>query len=1111
MNTPHYKDLEDQAATMSETRKGWARRWGRIVLVILLSILVAGWLLRKPVAKHVMTQWCDARGFVCQASFQHLDFAGATLSAVFVQADGGQPVQAERVVIGLGWQGISPFVSSVYVDSPLLRGRLKDERVDLYGLERLIPSGGDSGSGRIPAIVVTDGRAVLETEGGQATARFSLTGQFFEHADLDIQIDPVTLDTADGRIELEAGHAQISARQGRLIGETGVSIRDLSLKGVSIRDMHLDALIDAPLETDAATRIRLSGEAGTAVVDSARVDGAKLDAILQMSALPQASVEALVDSFNEVSVDIRGQSAGYAAYSAGAFSLESHLTQDSGLLSGPVRLDLMNVASPIGNLERAEIMGSASRTTNGEVRLDAQLALSGASVSPITRTVLARAVKFPVPLEAHGNALGEALSRAATDFSLDTHVRARAGDAGMDVELSGPAELVSASGMRIELRPLADLPWLVASASGQSLSGALDMNGGGGPRISGTMEGQRTPNGELQLALRDLALEPWSVRERAFEARIKDLRIARSPDETRIQLDGRLGVEGELFGLTVDQTGVVGEVDIVMAGERWSGGPVRGACPRFETGGIVFGAIRTGGFALDLCPRGDTFFASSRVPGGAFNLGRVRVPFESGSATGTLELSETRLSWSAGERPATQLTAGELNMPLAIGDSTLNIVGARPNLQFAAARGAIPSLSGELGQTRFGGSLIPARVSATAFAFDGTSPRGGVKGDIAAREVVIQDIREDPLYQPFLANFAGQLAAGVITGNGVLNLQSTGTPVGDVNFQLTLANLTGETEIHSRDLSFSPSGLRPTHLSERLRGLFTDATGKLSAEASIGIKRGSLSGTGDVRVSDFSFQTTRLGRVEGVNANVHFTDLFALTTAPEQTLTVSSLNPGVLLTDGKMLFQFVDGAMFRVSSAAFPFAGGELALAPFDWGLGGADQHIEVTASLIQLRELVDTLNLPDIEASGTVSGRFPIDVVGNEIFVRDARLMADNQGGHLAYTGQTADAASVADTTSAMAFEALKDFDFTVLELGLDGNIADRMKISLLLAGRSRRGIPYGAEGQTVKGQPFEFDIEINSPFSELFRSSQYYTNQNALTEIVVDRVRASRAKQSE
>lgn len=285
----------------------------------------------------------------------------------------------------------------------------------------------------------------------------------------------------------------------------------------------------------------------------------------------------------------------------------------------------------------------------------------------------------------------------------------------------------------------------------------------------------------------------------------------------------------------------------------------------------------------------------------------------------------------------------------------------------------------------------------------------------------------------------------------------------------------------------------------------------MAATAHLDIDGGKITGNGEVSVSDFGFQTTRIGRVQGVNGKVKFANILDMTTEPDQVISVGAMNPGLPLNDGRIVFKLDGGKQLAVTTAAFPFAGGTLAMAPFTWTLGAETQSLEVTADGIELTKLVETLKLPDTEASGTVSGSFPLDIKGTKILIRNARLIADGNGGRLAYRGGAADQAASADESARMAFEALKDFDFTVLELGLDGDVRGNITVSLLLEGVSRKGITYGKSGQVLYGQAFQFNINIDSPLAQLFNSAKSLATQDTLTDIVVKQVKDQRDAETE
>ena len=132
-----------------------------------------------------------------------------------------------------------------------------------------------------------------------------------------------------------------------------------------------------------------------------------------------------------------------------------------------------------------------------------------------------------------------------------------------------------------------------------------------------------------------------------------------------------------------------------------------------------------------------------------------------------------------------------------------------------------------------------------------------------------------------------------------------------------------------------------------------------------------------------------------------------------------------------------------------------------------------------------------DLKADGTVSGTFPVEFSGAQTFIRDASLKADSSGGTIAYTGEAGEQASKADERVSMAFQALKDFDFTVLELNANGNLAGDILISVRLVGKSPK---------VLDGAPFAFNIGVDSKLMQLIQSGRSVTTSDWLTKIVAD-----------
>jgi len=875
-----------------------------------------------------------------------------------------------------------------------------------------------------------------------------------------------------------------------------------------VEDAALTARLESGLDPDAPANLFWDAKAATASGAEFRVADFVSDGRVRLTMPEAATADAFLAAVQDADMQVETGAAALMSYSVGGLRGETSLKSADGSVSGPIELALMEAAGPQGRAGAMEAAGEGSWTAEGGVSFEGAVRLANAALDDAASEGALRRLAFPAPLTAHGESLQQALHRALSDFGAEARLRATLSEKGATIHSRDPASLKAASGLAFEVTPPAQGgDWLVVDASGIRLAGAVSLNGGGAPRASAEITELRAGAGGFELTTGALRVSPWLVSDVRFGADVDQLSVSSGADKLSVNGSGDLSLSGNVFGLKLSPSRLSGGLQVTNDTDGLRVEPDGYPCLSFDTEGVELGSVGFQPAVLKLCPRGGAYMKPGfgKAAGSAV-LGDVDWPFVSKSVTGTLGLKDARIDWSARKGFALTLSSPKLNLPLDIGDHTLIIDAARPDVGISTARGRSPKIVATLNDTVFGGTLIPAKVSAGEITLDGVLGSGGLSGDLAGNDVLIRDFRDDPVYQPLLSDLTGRMDEWQLALSGPLRLQASGRPVGDISADIDVLSLNGTAHVETRPLDFSKGGLQPVMLSERLRGVYTDAAGHMEAVSDVVITGGKMTGTAGVTVENFGFQTTRLGRVENVSGHVEFADLFSLTTAPSQVLTIGAMDPGVPLKNGRIVFGFSEGRVLAVESAAFPFSGGTLALSPFDWTLGADAQHVEVTADAIDLEELVRILKLPKIEAQGTVSGRFPIDVERSKVLVRNARLFADDEGGRVAYLGDAADSAAESDPNVRLAFEALKDFDFTVLEVGLDGNIADRVKITLKLAGKSRNDITYGINANIVKGQPFEFNIGVDTALAELFRSSQFYTNQQTITDFVVEEVLADK-----
>ena len=112
---------------------------------------------------------------------------------------------------------------------------------------------------------------------------------------------------------------------------------------------------------------------------------------------------------------------------------------------------------------------------------------------------------------------------------------------------------------------------------------------------------------------------------------------------------------------------------------------------------------------------------------------------------------------------------------------------------------------------------------------------------------------------------------------------------------------------------------------------------------------------------------------------------------------------------------------------------------------------------------------------AGVVGGEFPVVFATGSAEIDNAVLKSVRPG-VIQYSGSPGEAAAQADDNSKMLFDALKDFRYEVLEVGLDGNLTGQMLLKLSVLGRNP---------DVMGGQPFQLNIGIDSALVHLLTST--------------------------
>ncbi|WP_424339407.1 intermembrane phospholipid transport protein YdbH family protein [Henriciella sp.] len=1063
------------------------------MLLLLIGGLLAAWLLRIQIADYAVQKWCTSQSLTCEADITELGLSGAAVSDLSIRTQAGEtPLEAREAQLDLVWPGLfqPPQVKSIRVTSPVLRGRYggEDGSTSFGGLEQL---GGGESTGPSPEFEVQDARVELDTPAGPLVILGRARGQMPMLLDFEAEIEPVELESEGNRLVIREGHINVSLIGIKLDGDAEFDLEQAEFDDLSATNIKISAAMAEGLrpvlnwtaKADTFSRPGLS-------VEAAEIEGS---VSLRGNTDDEAS---WIDTIGSATIEASAQTAVWKESSAG----ESELTLDvqrtkSGELDASYGLVVRDVARPDVTAESATLSGQASLERDlsaGETEGD--LSFEALSVPEPYRTQILTNLNIGGPFERHSSSLRAGLSAALEGMQGGTGFSGKLSEGGYWSLVSTRALSVeSANGTALSLVPAAGRPALNIADEAVELEGLLTLDGPGLPETSIDLKRARIDDTSLSVETGGVEIAPWTAGGLTLSAELNELLLQRSDGIPRLKTVGEIAFDGSLYGLQLADTRLFGGIDAA------GGASLRVQTYNTNCLGLDSEGIATGGYAVDpvslqLCPRdGRVVRPISGGSAGTIDLGAADVPFRSENASGTLSLDNAVLDWSATKTARIDLKGSRMSLPMSIGEKTLSLTSTDPEIHLQTTSPV--SLRASTGVTEFDGTLVPAEIALDSLSLDATLPASGLRGVAEAKQVTVRDRGDDPLYVPLIGDLSAEFQEGVMLLTGPVTTRAAGRKIADITLNLDLLSLDGTASVSTPDLTFEPRRFQPTALSERVRGFLSNARGTLRGGANFDIASGKTSGTGWVAVENFGFDTLRLGAVNDVNGRIDFTDIMTLTTGPGQEIRLGEINPGIELNDGVIRFQLTNGTEATIEDARWPFAGGELYTGGSTWSVAGTRDVIEISAQALELTDIVKAFSLPDIKANGTVSGAFPVEIVGPNAYIRNASLTADSEGGTLAYTGEVADAAAEADERVSLAFEALKDFRFSVLELGADGNLSGDMLITLRLVGKSP---------EVLDGAPFAFNIGIDSKLMQLIRTGRSLTTSDWLADVTAQSAKA-------
>lgn len=1070
-------------------------RWVAVVLFVLFLLALVAvavtWMFRGPIATSVVERYCADRNLECEVDVAELGLNSAELSSVKVTSGGRDVFKSGPVGLSYTWPNfLEPKLGPIRIDEPELRIGFDGSELDLRGLDRLAGDGNGGGGGSDPVnLNIRDGRIFVETPAGELSGSVNISGMLPKDGTALIKIDPANMQSGENRIAWSNGDASLDISDGRVTGSANFEIDDAQFGELNIMSTKLDATLAG---TEDAPVIQWGGTSDAFKYAGQNLSGLTTRGEMQLSELPDGNVTSILEALVAMTAEVSADKMQVVGLTSAATTISLDLKRNGGLVSGPVAMSIKDANSDVGHVDDASLSGRLQFVPNrmGVLAFAGATVLKGTRINEAYRSIWLSDLQTPEPFTAHGEALRAVIDQGLADFDTGTEIRYTQDGESWLLSASRATVLEAASGLKLSVLPLEDPAWLKLTPEGTTMSGEIVVSGGGAPSLQAHLTSVNVAPNSVSVEAENFQLEPWSEAGRTLSVSLAPLRLQSSDARTLLAMEGDVSIAGDFPDTNLRTTTLSGGFEATQGTEGWRVQTRASSCLDFATEGLTSGGFNIQPVALNICPEDGRFIREEEGdPTGKISLGDISVPFATQDSTGTFRLIDSEVNWSVGDTLNAEIRANKLSMPMMLGENTLTVDSVSPLFSVTSGNGPV-RFAVTLGASEFGGSLIPANVTSTGFSFVGNATETGIGGVMRSNDVTISDYRADPIYQPLRADLTAYLQDGRIMMTGPLKLKSSGWTIADAKLDMGLTDLNGTAALVGRPLRFTGSGLQPFELSDLLRSTLPNARGSMLGNADFTITEGELAGTGEVKITDLSFDSFSLGEISGVNGTVKFSDILELTTLPSQTVTIANVDPGVPLLDGRVAFQLVGGELLLLEGARWPFAGGEMIITPTEWLLGGETQHITVSAVAIELTELIEALSLDELlRADGTVSGQMPIKIDGPNTFVVGAELEADQNGGTIAYLGDELEAVKGQNTFSDYAIDALKDFRFKVLKLGVDGNISDEIKISAKLQ---------GSNPDILDGSEFIFNIGVDSKLAQLLQSAQSIADSSYLLSVI-------------
>lgn len=302
-----------------------------------------------------------------------------------------------------------------------------------------------------------------------------------------------------------------------------------------------------------------------------------------------------------------------------------------------------------------------------------------------------------------------------------------------------------------------------------------------------------------------------------------------------------------------------------------------------------------------------------------------------------------------------------------------------------------------------------------------------------------------------------------------------------------MSNASGQTRLTLQQIVFTPEGVQPEKLAPVLRGIVGETTGEARGVVRSSWAPGQLTSSADISLRDIVFAgpTRVVTKTRGLNGDIQLTNLWPITTAGMQTVTIAAVDLDALqLTDGVIDFSVPGDETVLLEKAEFPWFSGTLGAYEASASMKDGVVRIPLRAENANLKEMLEFANIESLSGEGILSGVLPLVIEDGKARIENGVLRSVSPG-VIRYQGAVGDQAAATGEGAKVAFDLLRDLQFTALEVKVDGALEGRLNFDMLFEGAGAVNIRQ--QDVTV---PVKYRINLDAALIELLNQARLSTD---------------------